>query len=381
MSFLKLLQLGLLTTIVSASATVTVVATTTETVIDVNGPHDRHSEPSHDQVLDLFRPQHVYLLLLFSIPVIWYLAWVQKTRLSAQKADEDDAFHEWEEPWLTNDWATLYGLIRLSNDNQWPHTPLWLYKEIQHHWHDPDRPWLKRLLALGIIPLFIQDGGTNTHYTNYTGFGWKKDFPYFTTPKWQQGKRRAFFEFLVPYPSGSAKMRQFVESIINNRGEEEIGDDEVVRDNSYAVVLRESPPDRGGQIRYSERNRPAPEDRPLEVGAKSALKPLLPFMTDEVLRKGYGVRINCLSAFMRGFHPEKIPLLRHAPTEIIRVEAYHYGACELDAFVFGLAQQAGLEVQWPEERCREAALMELEQCGLPVDGLTSSDEFGPEHYM
>jgi hypothetical protein len=366
---------------IMASASAAVVVFTTETVVDVIAPHDRQSEPSHDHPLSPFTLQHVHLLLLFGTPLIWYLAWVQKARLSAQKAEEDDALHDWEEPWLTNDWATLYGLIRLSNDNQWPHSPLCLNKDIQHHWYHPDRPWLKRLLALGTVPLFIQDGGMDTHYTNYTGFGRKKEFPYFTTPKWQQGKRRAFFEFLVPYPNGSAKMRQFLDSIINNRAEEEIDGNQVVRDNSYAVTVRESPPDRGGKILYSKENRPAPEERPLEVGAQSALKPLLPFMSDEVLRKGYGVRINCLSTYMRGFHPEKVPLLRHAPARLVRVEAYHYGACELDGFVFGLAQKVGLGVQWPEGRCREAALMELEQCGLPVDGLASSGEFGPERYM
>ncbi|KAF1911978.1 hypothetical protein BDU57DRAFT_542587 [Ampelomyces quisqualis] len=176
-------------------------------------------------------------------------------------------------------------------------------------------------------------------------------------------------------------MRQFVDRLIKNRAEEEIGDNQVVHDNSYAVTVGESPPDRGDNIVYSKDHRPAPEDCPLEVGAQSALKPLLPFMGDEVHRKGYGVQISCLSTYMRDSNQEKAPLPRYAPTGLVRVEAYHYGACELDAFVFGLAQKAGMEVQWPEGRCHEAALMELEQCGLPIDGLASAGEFGPQRCM
>jgi hypothetical protein len=377
MSSLYSLQLVLLGTLMRSAST---SATVTETVIDIIAPHDRASEPSRDQSHNSPPLQNVYLLLLLGIPLVWYLAWVQKAHLPAKKAEKKAELQEWEEPWLTNDWATLFGLIRLSNDNEWRHTPFWYYKDIQLQWHHPDRPWLKRLLALGIIPLFIQDGGIDTYHTHYSQFSRTKTFPYFTTPRWQQGKRRAFFDFLIPHPGGSVKMHQFVDSVINNRSEADIGDNPVVRDNSYAVTIRDSPPDRGGSILYSEQNHPAPEDRPFEVGAKSVLKLFLPFMSDEDLKKEYGVWANCLSYYMRSFRPESVPLLRHAPIKIVRVESYHYGACELDAFVFGLAQEAGLEVEWPEGRCREAALTELEQCGLPVDGLASSGDFGPDRY-
>lgn len=95
MSFLYSLQLVLLGILIrSATATdtaiVTVVATSTEAVVDVNAPHDRASEPSRDQSHSSPPLQNVYLLLLIGIPLVWYLAWTQKAYLSAKKAEKED---------------------------------------------------------------------------------------------------------------------------------------------------------------------------------------------------------------------------------------------------------------------------------------------------
>jgi hypothetical protein len=62
-----------------------------------------------------------------------------------------------------------------------------------------NRPWLRRLLELGVIPPFIQDGGINTHRVNFTRFGWTTRFPWVKVPIYQQGKRRAYFEFLFRF--------------------------------------------------------------------------------------------------------------------------------------------------------------------------------------
>jgi hypothetical protein len=113
-----------------------------------------------------------------------------------------------------------------------------------------------------------------------------------------------------------------------------------------------------------------PEYRPLEVGAHCVLKPLLPLKRDRALKRGYGDHANTLAYFIRKNQPEKIPLLRYAETAVVGLEAKHYGACALDAFVFGLAQAAGLEVQWPEGLCEEAALRELRRCELPTESST-----------
>jgi hypothetical protein len=159
-----------------------------------------------------------------------------------------------------------------------------------------------------------------------------------------------------------------MESIIQNRMGEEVGGAQSGRNDSYGVTIRFGPPDRG-RIYYAEDNPPVPADRPLEVGAQCVLKPLLPLKRDMVLKRSYGTHANTLAYFIRNNHPEKVPLLCESETVLVRLEAKHYGACELDAFVFGLAQTAGLEVQWPEGRCEKTALRELRRCGPPTEEL------------
>lgn len=65
----------------------------------------------------------------------------------------------------TNDWNVFYGLLRFHYDNEWDSTksPFTWYKPVQRIWHRPNRPWLGRLLAMGVIPLSIQDGGVSTY--------------------------------------------------------------------------------------------------------------------------------------------------------------------------------------------------------------------------
>jgi hypothetical protein len=347
--------------------TITAVTITTSTIVPLQPPHApvQHQPPNLHVILQFSWLQQI---LLLSIPLLWLLALLRKSHLHVHKKAEHDAQQHWEEPWLTKDWEALYGLIRLTYDHKWLYTPFWLGRSVQEHWHMSNRPWLRRLLGMGVIPLFIQDGGMNTHRVNFTGCGWTTRFPWVKVPIYQQGKRRAYFEFLVPFPYASKEMATFLESIILNRMGEDVGDARSGRNNSYGVTIRFGPLDRG-RVYYAEDNPPVPEDRPLEVGAQCVLKPLLPLKRDGVLKRGYGDHANRLAYFIRNNQPEKIPLLRYADTVLVRLEAQHYGACELDAFLFGLAQAAGLEVQWPEGPCEVAALQELQRCELPTEEL------------
>tara|TARA_R110002003_G_scaffold3_13_gene67 strand:+ start:12865 stop:13584 length:720 start_codon:yes stop_codon:yes gene_type:complete len=238
---------------------------------------------------------------------------------------------------------------------------------------------MKRLLAMGVIPLYIQDGGMEQSRVNFTGFGRSEQFPYFTWPRFHQSKKRAYFEFLVPYPRESQKRMEFLQEIIQNRVQDDVVNEQVVRDNSYGVTVRFSPPDRGA-IYYSIDNPPCPEERPFEVGTQSAMEPLVPFKRDEVLRKGYAQRCHTIAYFIQALDPSKVPLLRHADTILVRLEAKHYGLYEVDHFVFSIAQDVGLPVQWPEVQCREAAVEELNRCRLPVDGLRPFILSEPEEY-
>jgi hypothetical protein len=328
-------------------------------------PPPTHTHPSLLFIQHLIWPR---LILLLGLPLIWFLARLHTSQIAHQKRTEHKKHRAWEKPWLTKDWETLYGLMWLSNRRQWNFTPFWLGKNVQRHWHLQNRPWLSQLLGMGVIPLFIQDGGMDMHRVNYTGFRFITRFPYLKTPIYQQGKRRAYFEFLVPFPYGSAKRAALLESVVNNRADEEMGNERFREDFKYGVTMRFGPPDYG-RIFVAEDNSPALKNQPLEVGAQCMFKPLLPLKPDGVLKSSYGKHANTLAFFMRNNDPGKVPLLQNAETVLVRVEAQHYGPCELDAFVFGLAQKAGLEIEWPERRCRKAALRELRRCGLPTEGL------------
>jgi hypothetical protein len=48
----------------------------------------------------------------------------------------------------------------------------------------------------------------------FSGFGLRKGWPWIVAPRYQQSKGRAYFEFLVPYPERSQKMREFLHEII-----------------------------------------------------------------------------------------------------------------------------------------------------------------------
>ncbi|KAF2825298.1 hypothetical protein CC86DRAFT_258781, partial [Ophiobolus disseminans] len=275
-------------------------------------------------------------------------------------------------PWLINDWEVLFGLMGLANDHQWTHTPFHAYPSVYKAWHQHNRPWQKRLLAMGIIPLAIHDGGVETYRVKYHGFGFKKWFLYVKWPTYLQGKRRACFEFLIPHPNHDEKRKRFLESIIENRKSSSA-------EHSYGVAVRYSPPDQG-QIFYSLLNPPPTQGKPFEVGAQSALEPLLPFKRDKVIKRGYGERCNSLTFYMREFDPSRVPLLQKSDTILVRIEAKHFGEEQLDRFVFHLGQDADLDVEWVESHAREAALLELESCGLPRDGLRPFALSVPDRY-
>jgi hypothetical protein len=359
----------------NTTATITQVASTTTTVLNVS-PTPFKSFLTNDSFW--------HVLQLLSLPLVWYLAYRRQKQLSLQQQKKliENVEGEWDEPWLTDSWDTLFGLIGLANDNKWTHTPFWFYKSIHKAWHQHNRPWMKRLLSRGIIPLYISDGGIDTWHTNRTTWGRKRTFPYFTWPRYVQGTKRAVFEFLMPYPGDAADRRAFLKSIVANRtgdGEELVsrsyrtreGSALPVNDNSYGVSLRFGPPDQG-PIYYSVTNPPELEQQPFIVGAESAFEWLLPFLPDTVLKKGFGERTNRLAQFCKNNQPERVPLLRYADTVIVRLEARNYDVCELDRFVYHVAQDAGLGANWPKSRCRTAARQELRRCKLPLHGLKPS---------
>jgi hypothetical protein len=359
-------------------ASPTLIAATIETISNATLTSNNHTYSSPlldtDGTLPL-RIQNVYLLLLISLPLVWLYANLQSERNAEQAAAIDLETRIWRHPWLTTDWEVLYGLIGLANDNKWTsRTPFHGYPRLYPVWHAHNRPWCKRLLAMGIIPLFVQDGGMCTYRRPLRGCSRTSKFPWFKTPLYQQGKRRAYMEFLIPHPEAEPKRMQFLNSLLQNRD----GPCESHQSTfSYGVAVRFGP---NGPAFTSDTNPPEHEDLPFEVGASSWLGPLVPFKRDSVLEGGHGKHVNGLENYVRRYDVSKVPLLQHAPTVLVRMEAKHFAPEELDHFVFALAQEAGLDVQWPELLCREAAIAEIERFGLPTDGLMPYDISVPDRY-
>jgi hypothetical protein len=232
-----------------------------------------------DQTWETFR-RYLFLIL---VPVLFLGArWqLQNPALTAAATQRLQA--RWDVVWQTNDWHVLYGLISFSNENKWGaiYTPFWSAASVYNIWLDPSRSWLKRLLAMGGIPLLIQDGSMTTHRVNFTGFGRQKRFPWFVMPRYQQSKGRAYFEFLVPYPERSQKMMAFLQDIVHHNND------------MLGVTMRRGPPDRG-RIEHSMDHPPASPEHPMVVGAQSKFAALLPFMRNTVLKDGFGERMSCL---------------------------------------------------------------------------------------
>ena len=354
----------------NATPTIEVISSTTKTVLGGTPvPNTTFAHQIHQLFNTVTAEQIIYAI---GLPILLYFLICRfRTAGRPSKSQDNDAL-DWDRPWLTLDFEALYGLFRLAHDSEWRNTPFVRSKNVQQIWNDPHRPWLRRLLSMGIMPLYIQDGGLDLHYVNFSRFEWKKQFPYFTLPRYQQAKQRAYIEFVVPYRSIDARTEEFIQTIIDSGME-----DELYRSNNFTVMVRCSPPTRGGRLFYSEENPPLAEDRPLIIGAQSQIKWLLPFLPDEVLRAGCPDEIvqegikdvgPSLALYVKGPNASKVTLLEGTKSMLVRVEAKHYGICELDAYLYGVAQDVGLTEQWSEDDCQFAAEEELEICGLPIGG-------------
>jgi hypothetical protein len=185
-----------------------------------------------------------------------------------------------------------------------------------------------------------------------------------------QSKKRAYFEYLLPRAYDTEARDDFLDAINDDKAKVD-GNDTAFEMSVVGVTMRYSTPDAGDVIDTSQQNPPASKKMPMEVGVKSPIAALLPFLRDEVLVKGHDTRANNLSMFCRDHDADNIPLLKYHETIIVGLKAKHYWQYTLDALVYGWAQEAGMEVKFPGRECREAALKELSDCGLPTAGLKS----------
>jgi hypothetical protein len=188
----------------AARATPTVIQTIIQTS---ENSRNHHQLPL---ILTLSPSDRSTLLLLF-IPILWLIAHLYSLTLTRRLVRQPTT-QQWDQAWQTNSWPALYGLVRLSFDNNWTdiRTPFTWQKSILRIWHQPNRPWLGRLLAMGIIPLTIQDGGISTYRVPANRFlTWKSGAAnWFGWPMYVQSKKRACFEFIVPRTYMTARRRE-----------------------------------------------------------------------------------------------------------------------------------------------------------------------------
>jgi hypothetical protein len=308
------------------------------------------------------------LVLLLCIPL--FRSFATRRRLEIVQT-EDMACNlatAWQEPWLTTDWATLYGLIGLAQqgDIESAHTPFHadklctIQKKLrgENYGKTSRSRWaLRRLLEYGVIPLTIQDGGVSTAKTR----DWElvSTFPFLTLPSYQQTKKRAFFEVLIPHPEADGVTR-LVRLLRRNR-------------MGYVVSCRvyDAKTRRTRTIITPAVPRSGCVDGeyfPLSVGAEASCEVILPFLPDEQVQSAHGMRVHSLSMYVEEGTAEmpRAPLLHWSSWALVRVEAAHWGHVELDHYVLGAVQDSGMEIRWVEGVCEGKAVAEVGRVGLEL---------------
>ncbi|RMZ68371.1 hypothetical protein GMOD_00009996 [Pyrenophora seminiperda CCB06] len=299
-------------------------------------------------------PDGIFWTLILLYAILSLVSLVQSRReLSEGEEMERAVDDDWDLPWQTKDWMTLYGLIGMAYEDETMYTPFrrQYIRSIQQRYQLPTRSQLRMLLETGIIPLFIQDGGISTEQRRH--WCWSSTFPFIKLSRFEQAKRRACFEFLIPRPE-RPEVARFFKILGYNQWR-------------YGVQMRTC-----NQIHNRETvdawEEPAgPYDNtsfPLSIGAESTLEPMLPILPDKPLDMARSDTINGLEWYVKDNITRTLPLLHFWDVCIFRVEAGHWGPAELDSFILGCAEKAGLNYRWPVDVARRKAIKELERRGL-----------------
>ena len=313
------------------------------------------------------------LILSVSILIVDHFTHRRRLKISATQQEERELAEAWQEPWLTKDWSTLYGLIALAHEREIApqHTPFRTeyISTIQARYKRPQRWALKLLLERGVIPLRINDGGVATTCTQTWSL--TSTFPYITIPLYQQTKNRAYFEFLISHPE-----RAEVTRLINILGQNRMGYG--ISTQTYSSVTQKSQTSTAS----NERNRPkSGPGFPLSIGAQSMCEALLPLLPDGHISRARGTHVDRLDSYLKPgpdtegkqddwMQPDvrmaRAPLLCHSSWAIVRLEAPHWGYVELDNFVLGAVEESRIEDRWVRAVCEGCAMKELERFGLNI---------------
>jgi len=372
----------------ATTSTITAVLTTATTHVADHASQPGDSQPSTSLLTlsSLFK-----LLILLSVPLFHSLATHRRKKIIQTKDEAADLATSWQEPWLTNDWTTLYGLIGLAQKGEIgsEHTPFHAehlstlqHRLVNEYGTNRKYRWaLHRLLERGVIPLRVQDGGVTTKCTRRWGVS--STFPYVILPRWQQSKKRGFFEFLVPHPERE-EVTRLIGLLEGNQMNYNISCRMHNPKTKKTRTSTSEPP-----VLHRAHHKPSEplHSFPLSVGAESSCEVLLPFLsdTDTEAERARGERIAGLGDYVReGEGTEgrpRVPLLHWSSWAVVRVEAAHWGYIELDHYVLGAVQDCGMGVTYKREICGKKAVVvevaawerkvcekkakgEIERCGL-----------------
>ena len=301
-------------------------------------------------IMDLaLGPDGVFWTLVLLYAILSISTFIQSRRHLSEKREIKRAVEQnWDLPWLTKDWTTLYGLIAMVYEDESMYTPLRrkYIRSIQQRWNSPKRSQLRMLLEKGIVPLFIQDGGMSTEQISY--WSWNTTFPFIKLSSFRQAKRRACFEFLLPHPERK-HARQFLEILGHNKWR-------------YGVQVRTCNQVHGREIVRTWEEPAAPYEIarfPLSVGAEAVMESILPILPDKSLDTARSDIVDGLEWYLKDMDTENIPLMHYTDVCIFRVEAGHWGPAELDSFVLGCAEKSGIQYRWPVDVTRRKAIREL----------------------
>lgn len=291
------------------------------------------------------------VLLVASVPVAYYNVQQRKKYQVARKRRRKRYGDRYAPLWWTESWPVLFGLYDLCILGVLPFSA-WKEKTRRsiRAWYE--KRYLRRLTLMGILPLYIQDGGLDTRKKGELESDHPSKFPQYV-----QSKKRAYFEFLVPkargFTIGSSKFagqdmayRVFVRRLFENRhGYRVCVSGEL---DGWETVCSDPPPD---------------PDQPLEVGAESSVELMLPFKRDQVIQPGKGKDGQELTEF---YEPDSCPLLETVRCPLVRIEAPHHERIRLDEWVYGVAQEVGLERVWKEGLLHSHVSTWIKECGLEL---------------
>jgi hypothetical protein len=298
----------------------------------------------------------LYYLLFFAFVVYFFWATRRVIQLEEEQDIQLTKDAAYKRAWKCDRWPSIVGLVEAYLMGKISWAP-WDGESIRARW--PDKKPMKRFWRAGIIPLQIQPGGCGT----YMKEGWKLWKWSFEFPRWVQSKQRASFVFIVPHYNGLKTSTHPEHDTARDKFT-----DLLLEQHEYPVSMSfyQGMHELVGHAMTDAM--PGPEEYPLECGAESRFKYLLPFKKDRVLAKGLGKKTPHLDHYI--FDPNsRLPLVSRQTHAVVHVEALDYCPHRLDLWIHECARTAGMTDIWTEDELGRQLGTILEATGLYTGSL------------